>query len=101
MAITGFFELEQAFWDWVNKKCPFKTPRARGKWMNENSFECDGTTWTRSSTPMKSNSGKTIVDRSTYFVGADGRRFESLAGTPNRRNDPDRSWGLPGKRASK
>jgi hypothetical protein len=98
MAVGGFYELEEAWWEWVNKTCPHKSPRARGKWMNANTFEYDGTTWTRDYRPMKSNSGKTTVDSSIYFVAADGRRFEKLAGSPNRRSDPDRSHGLPRSR---
>lgn len=101
MPVSGYYELEKAWWEWVNTKCPFKTPRARGKWMNENTFQHDETTWTRSYSPMKSNSGKTTVDSSTSFEGADGRRFEELAGSPNRRNDPDRSHGLPRSRGYK
>lgn len=101
MAVTGFYELEKAWWNWVNVNCPSGSPRARGKWMNENTFEHDGTAWTRSYNAMKSNSGKTTVDSSTSFVGADGRLFEELAGSPNRRNDPERTWGLPGSRGFK
>jgi len=62
MAVGGFYELEEAWWEWVNKNCPHKTARARGKWMNQNTFKYDGTTWTRSYQAMKSNSGKTTVD---------------------------------------
>jgi hypothetical protein len=97
-AISGFYELEKAWWEWVNTKCPYKSPRTRGKWMNENIFEYKGTTWTRSYHAKKSNSGKTTVDSSTHFMGADGRQFEELAASPNRRNDPDRSHGLPRSR---
>lgn len=98
MTLKGFEELERAWWEWVNKACPNKSPRARGKWMNANAFEYDGTTWTRTYQAMKSNSGKTTVDSSTNFIGADGRRFEKLAGSPNRRNDSERNHGFPRSR---
>lgn len=101
MPVSSFYELEEAWWEWVNKNCPHKSPRARGKWMYENTFEYDGTTWTRSYQAMKSNSGKSTVDSSTYFVGSDGRRFEKEAGSPNRRNDPERNHGLPRSRGYK
>lgn len=101
MVVSGFFELEEVWWKWVDETCPYKTSRARGKWMQESTFKHDGTVWTRTYQPMKSNTGKSTVDRSIYFVGADGRRFESVAGAPNRRNDPERNHGLPRSRGYK
>jgi hypothetical protein len=90
----GFFAIEAAWWKWVDENCPSKSPRARGKWMNENEFTYDGTVWQRSMTAYKSNSGKTIVDRDMVFYSADGRTLRCTSGSPNRRNDPDRNWGL-------
>lgn len=95
-----FLEIEQAFWDWVNKGCPGKSSNARGKWMREHQgeFEYDGTKWTRSASPMRSNSGKTVVHWTIGFKGEDGRIVHNLDISPpvkNRRNDPDRNWGLP------
>jgi hypothetical protein len=91
-----FWILERAWWQWVDANCPHTSARARGKWMSANTFEYDGTTWTRSWQPVKSNSGKSIVDSITIFYGADRRRFHKAADRPkNRRSDPDRNWGLP------
>jgi hypothetical protein len=57
-------------------------------------FEYDGTTWTREWNPVMSNTGKSVVDSTEIFRGADGRVIYKAAGKPNRRNDPDRNWGL-------
>lgn len=91
---NGFFALEAAWWKWVDENCPSKSPRVRGKWMRENTFSHEGMVWQRDMLPYKSNSGKTIVDRSTTFCSEDGRVIRSPANSPNRRNDPDRNWGL-------
>jgi hypothetical protein len=90
----NFYAIEAAWWKWVNENCPSQSKRARGRWMNENTFEYDGTTWARSYTPYKSNSGKSVVDSTVIFSGADGRKILKTAGSPNRRNDADRNWGL-------
>ena len=63
--------------------------------MKANTSEYDGKTWERSWSPMMSNSGKTVIDADTIFRGADGRVIYKARGNPNRRNDPDRNWGLP------
>jgi hypothetical protein len=91
-----FFKIQEAWWKWVNENCPSKSARARGRWMSANTFTWDGTTWTRSYTPYKSNSGKTTVDSAEIFYGADGRVIGKPPSDlgPNRRNDPDRNWGL-------
>jgi hypothetical protein len=89
-----FFTIEAAWWKWVDDNCPSQSKRARGRWMSENVFEYEGTTWTRSYVSYKSNSGKSVVDSTTVFAGADGRKIYKTAGSPNRRNDADRNWGL-------
>jgi hypothetical protein len=90
----NFFKIEKAWWNWVNKNCLFTTARARGRWMSANTFEYEGTTWTRDYLPLKSNSGKNVVDSSIIFHGADGRTIHKNSGSPNRRNDSERNWGL-------
>lgn len=42
--------------------------------MRANTFEYDGTTWTRERewTPVMSNTGKSVVDSTEIFRGADG-----------------------------
>jgi hypothetical protein len=92
----SFETLNGAWWEWVDANCPSKSPRARGKWMHANVFTYDGTTWHRDRGTMKSNSGKTTYTTSETFVGADGRVVSRDSGRPlNRRNDPERDWGLP------
>ncbi len=92
----SFETLNDAWWDWVNANCPSKARRERGKWMYANVFTYDGTTWQRDRGTMKSNSGKTTYTTSETFVGADGRVVSRDNGRPlNRRNDPERDWGLP------
>lgn len=86
--------LSSAWWKWVDDNCPSQSPRARGKWMHANTFTYDGTTWKMQSMGYKSNSGKT-TRYETVFVGEDGRRVESMPVPKNRRNDPERNWGLP------
>jgi hypothetical protein len=87
--------IESAWWKWVDEQCPFSSPRARGKWMNNNEFTFSGTKWKRFSNPMISNSGKSIVHRAIYFVAEDGRKLGiEPALFVNRRNDPKRNWGL-------
>jgi hypothetical protein len=58
-------------------------------------FETDGQTWTRSAS--YSSSGKTKYSTITYG-SASGRVFTGGSGATrplNRRNDPERDWGLP------
>ena len=60
-------------------------------------FETDGQTWTRSASYRSSNSGKTKYWTITYR-SASGRVFTGGSGATrplNRRNDPERDWGLP------
>ena len=90
------YELETAWWQWVNEGCPSRSPRTRGRWMRENTFTYAGTTWTRNAQSMESNSGKTTYTLSQTFCGADGRVVHEETGRPlNRRNDPERDYGLP------
>src|SRR5690349_6791629 len=91
----GFCELEDAWWKWVNENCPYSSARARGKWMRQNTFIHKGVVWKREMVADRSNSGKTVVQRVITFHTEDGRIVECDPGfRPNRRNDPDRNWGL-------
>lgn len=92
----SFETLNAAWWDWVDKGCPSRAKRARGRWMHENTFTFDGTTWLRDRQTSKSNSGKTTYTDAETFIGGDGRVITRDFGKRlNRRNDPDRNWGLP------
>lgn len=90
----GFFEIEEACWQWAKKNCPRKSTREQVKWMCDNAFAYDGTSWKRSCFGHTSNSGKnktwTVIYKST-----DGRTLSNGQWAPNRRNDPKRNWGLP------
>jgi hypothetical protein len=90
----GFYGLEGAWWQWVDANCPSAKPKERAKWMSENTFSHDGTTWTRSTWQHYSNTGKTIVARSVVFHGADGRVIDNGKWEPNRRSDQKRNWGV-------
>lgn len=89
-----FRELNAAWWKWVDENCPSHSSRARSKWISENTFTYDGTTWTRERTYYQSNSGKTVVARRIVFRSADNRTIERGPEEPNRRNDERRNWGL-------
>lgn len=90
---VDFYSLEVAFWRWVDEGCPSKDPKERMRWADEHDFVMRGVTYTRSSTPLRSNSRKTQVGRHTVFNGSDG---SSCSNDPvlNRGNDPVRNWGL-------
>ena len=94
MAVTPS-ELENAWWRWVDENCPKKSRTGRGKWMRENELSYGGTVWSRYRESMRSNSGKTHYTTSLSFHAADGRTVAEKMDLPlNRRNDPDRNWGL-------
>ena len=60
-------------------------------------FKTDSQIWTRSASYRSSNSGKTKYWTITYR-SASGRVFTGGSGATrplNRRNDPERDWGLP------
>jgi hypothetical protein len=52
--------------------------------MRANTFEYDGTTWTREWNPVMSNTGKSVVDSTEIFRGTDGTVIYKAAGKPNR-----------------
>lgn len=96
MAMTepAFATLETAYWEWVDKACPFPQGSSdRAKWMKSNRFEFEGVEFTRTARPIKSNSGKTVVAWQVTFRGIDGTVIKDEP-VRNRRNDPDRNWGL-------
>lgn len=65
-------------------------------WFRENStFEFDGTRWRRERRFQTTNSGKGQRLRSIQYHGADGRVVTDFDDGPNRRNDPERDYGLP------
>ena len=90
-----FRTLETAYWGWVDNTCSF--PRGSNKrkhWLKDNAaFEMNGTIYTRSAHPMWSNSGKSITGWLRSFTGSDGTVISNDQ-IRNRRNDPDRNWGL-------
>ena len=57
-------------------------------------FDYDGLTWTVFAHPIRSNSGKTIVDWSVRYTSSQGHIVDKDEAPRNRRNDPDRNWGL-------
>jgi hypothetical protein len=98
---VNYHEIDQAWWDWGrdNYTGRSKSDRALVKWMYANmaAFVFDGETWTRSATSLASNSGKTSYWNVTY-TSTGGRTATGGSGASrpiNRRNDPERNWGLP------
>jgi hypothetical protein len=91
----SFEVLEDAYWRWVRRACPHAshTPAARS-WCQDAEFIHRGVAYERTRTVMRSNSGKSVVGGETQFLGADGSLFESAPLARNRRNDPERNWGL-------
>jgi len=89
-------DLDEA-WRRHADQCPHPAySTAARTWFREHpSFEFDGTSWTRKVRRERSNSGKTMQLRSIVYHGADGRTVTAFDDGPNRRNDPDRDWGLP------
>ncbi|WP_156381073.1 hypothetical protein [Aminobacter sp. DSM 101952] len=65
-------------------------------WFRENlRFYFDGTFWRRERRYQTTNSGKGRRLRSLTYYGEDGRVVTTHEVGPNRRNDPDRDYGLP------
>jgi hypothetical protein len=80
------------------ENCPpgWLDPKERRAWKKENpTFEFNGVTYRDHWSPQRSNSGKTTRWMS-YLTGSDGSsvliKDEHIN---NRRNDPERNWGLP------
>lgn len=87
--------LEDAYWRWMNQACPYPRYSAEARsWRKAVLFEYRGVQYTRDRYIMRSNSGKSVVGGTTTFYGADGSVFSCEGPAPNRRNDPDRNWGL-------
>jgi hypothetical protein len=87
---------EDAYWRYVDT-CPFLPyTEERKAWLRDNPrFEFEGKRWRREVAPMRSNSGKTVVAWNPSYVAEDGERVQGDRAPKNRRNDPDRNWGLP------
>lgn len=87
---------EDAYWRHYNSN-PHPPQSKEGRaWLKENPwFEFNGKRWRRETSPMKSNSGKTIVAWNPTYYAEDGEVVKGFHRAPNRRNDPDRNWGLP------
>jgi len=89
-----FSTLETAYWAWVERECPFpEGSKERAKWMKSNPFEFGGIQFARKATSLRSNSGKSTVAWQVTFRGSDGTVISNEP-LKNRRNDPDRNWGL-------
>jgi hypothetical protein len=81
------------------EKCPYSylaNPKERREWKKQNpTFEFNGVTYRDHWSPQLSNSGKTPRWMG-YLTGSDGSSImikdEHIN---NRRNDPNRNWGLP------
>lgn len=91
----SFELLEEAYWRWSRRASPHapRSPEER-RWRNETPFVYRGISFTRSRIPLRSNSGKRVVGGWTTFDGSDGSVFRNEGPALNRRNDPDRNWGL-------
>jgi hypothetical protein len=80
------------------ESCPFSRldPKERGVWKKANpTFEFDGVTYRDHWSPERSNSGKTTRWMG-YLTGSDGSSILIKDDhVNNRRNDPERNWGLP------
>jgi len=77
------------------EKCPFPSgSKERRQWKNDNPVVFEGVTYRDHWSPQLSNSGKTSRWFG-YLVGSDGSTIEIMnEHINNRRNDPDRNWGL-------
>ncbi len=84
-------------WQRHAETCPYPPYSDEASaWFREHSrFEFDGTTWRREKTYQKTNSGKGKRLRSITYYGADARVVTTYDAGANRRNDPERDWGLP------
>jgi len=92
---SSFEVLEDAYWRWVGRECPFPMHMAEARRCREETpFLFRGARYTRDRVVMRSNSGKTVVGSRTMFTGPDGAVFASEPMSPHRRNDPERNWGL-------
>ena len=98
---VDYNDIEGAWWTWGRASYTGrgKTDRTLLKWMyaNMDKFVFEGETWTRSASAVSSNSGKTKYWTVTY-TSASGRTTTGGSGATrlvNRRNDPERDWGLP------
>ncbi len=88
--------LEDAYYrHW--RTCPHpKYSEGSKRWIQENPwFEFEGKRWQRRASFMRSNSGKTTSLRSVTYFAEDGEKVTEESSPLNRRNDPDRNWGLP------
>lgn len=92
--LEKYYELESAYWKWVNAICPHPDgSQERARWIVQNqTFVHEGVDYRRHAYRQRSNSGKSSR-WSTSFTGSDGSHYVDPIG-PNRRNDPERNWGL-------
>jgi rubredoxin len=76
---------------------PYPPRSKEGKaWLKDHPrFAWDGAVWRWSYSVMLSNSGKSVRDYGQTFFAEDGRTSADPRLPPNRRNDPERNWGLP------
>jgi len=88
-----YAELNAAYWAWIEANCPYPKGKERNAWLKANPFVHNGVAYVRDSSPMRSNSGKTVVAWSVWFRGPGGVVISNEV-EPNRRNDANRNWGL-------
>jgi hypothetical protein len=84
-------------WKRHSSTCPHPAySQAATDWFRENrNFAFDGTVWRRERRFQRTNSGKGERLRSITYYGDDGRVISAYDEGSNRRNDPERDWGLP------
>jgi hypothetical protein len=77
------------------EQCPFPSGKKRSAWKAASPFVFNGVTFQDHWSRQLSNSGKSGRWHG-YLTGSDGSRHEIVdERLNNRRNDPDRNWGLP------
>jgi hypothetical protein len=83
-----------AYYNWM-EQCPHPSGKKRKQWKNDNPMVFNGVTYVDHWSPQLSNSGKS-TRWAGWLTGSDGSHHTITdEHINNRRNDPDRNWGLP------
>ncbi|WGD50738.1 hypothetical protein QA641_34915 [Bradyrhizobium sp. CB1650] len=83
-----------AYYNWM-EQCPHPSGKKRKQWKSDNPMVFNGVTYVDHWSPQLSNSGKT-TRWAGWLTGSDGSRHTITdEHINNRRNDPNRNWGLP------
>ncbi|MGC0389141.1 hypothetical protein [Bradyrhizobium sp. USDA 241] len=83
-----------AYYNWM-EQCPHQPGKKRKQWKSDNPLVFNGVTYVDHWSPQLSNSGKT-TRWAGWLTGSDGSHHTITdEHINNRRNDPDRNWGLP------